>query len=161
LKRNVKRNVSPKAYQEIAASLDRIKNSPDFETGKEEFQKVFEKYSSQYPHFTQHILAQTDEYLTFLKFPLEVRKHIYTTNFAESINSSLEKIRINQHGYFHSVENLELNVYLLLNELSKKWSKPHPVIKHKLYELKQMFLLNFELSEPEPQKGGNVYYAYV
>jgi transposase-like protein len=36
LKRNVKRNVSPKAYQEIAARLDRIKNSPDFETGKEE-----------------------------------------------------------------------------------------------------------------------------
>jgi transposase-like protein len=89
LKRNVRRNVSPQAYQEIAQILNRIKNSPDFEAGP------------------------------------EIRKHIYTTNFAESINSSLEKVRINQHRYFHSVENLELNVYLL-NELSKKWSKPPP-----------------------------------
>jgi len=46
-----------------------------------------------------------------------LRKHVYTTNSVESINSLVEKIRIRSGGYFNSVEVLEINIYLQRGEL--------------------------------------------
>ena len=50
--------------------------------------------------------------MVFTKYPEPLRKHIYTTNSVESVNSLIEKIRIKSGGYFNSINALEINIYL-------------------------------------------------
>jgi len=38
------------------------------------------------------LLGKAENYLAFLRYPEEVRRHIYTTNLAESFNSLMEVI---------------------------------------------------------------------
>jgi transposase-like protein len=49
------------------------------------------------------LLTKTDNYLRFLRCPEEIRKHVYTTNAVESLNSRIEQIRMKLGGYFQSV----------------------------------------------------------
>jgi len=57
-----------------------------------------------------------------MKYPEELRKHIYTTNAVESVNSMIEKIRVNSGGYFQTACILEVNIYLQEENLRHtKW----------------------------------------
>jgi putative transposase len=52
------------------------------------------------PEYAQQIEKQKENYLAFLKYPEEIRRHIYTTNIVESINSGIELMRLKHGGYF-------------------------------------------------------------
>ena len=58
------------------------------------------------------LVEKAENYMVFTKYPELIRKHIYTTNSIESINSLIEKIRIKSGGYFNSEETLEISIYL-------------------------------------------------
>jgi transposase-like protein len=82
--------------------------------------------------------------MVFTKYPESLRKHIYTTNSVESINSLVEKIRIRSDGYFNSVEVLEINIYLQRENLRRtKWKKAVPMINAHIYEIQQIFQLRY------------------
>jgi transposase-like protein len=46
------------------------------------------------PEYAQQIEMKKENYLAFLKYPEEIRRHIYTTNIVESINSGIELMRL-------------------------------------------------------------------
>jgi len=70
------------------------------------------------------LMEKAEHYMAFIKYPESLRKHVYTTNSVESINSLVEKIRIRSGGYFNSVEVLEINIYLQRENLRRtKWKK--------------------------------------
>ncbi|TGN20224.1 transposase [Leptospira idonii] len=72
---------------------------------------------------------QKDHYLTFLLFPEDTRKHFYTTNAVESINSGIERMRNDLGGYFASTRFLEVNLFIQFCNLHGLWSrKPIPAI---------------------------------
>ena len=74
-----------------------------------------------------------------MKYPEDLRKHIYTTNAVESVNSIIEKIRINSGGYFQSVEVLEINIYLQRENLRRgKWKNGVPILKKCSYNILQL-----------------------
>jgi transposase-like protein len=84
-------------------------------------------------------------YACFLKYPENLRKHIYTTNPVESINSMIEKVRINLGGYFQSVDILEVNLLIQRDNLkNEKWKKPIPAFKGVSYEILQFFNKSFQ-----------------
>ena len=94
--------------------------------------------------FIKRIQANKERCLCFLKYPENLRKHIYTTNPVERINSMIEKARINLGGYFQSAEILEINILVQRDILkNNKWSKPVPALKGSSYEVLQIFNRRF------------------
>jgi putative transposase len=103
-----------------------------------------DKYKSKYPHFIDRLISNKERYFPFIDYPYPVRKLIYTTNAVENFNSLLEKIRINNGGYFQSRDYVDAAVFVLANRLlNKKWNNPLPVLKGYEYEINQLFNLRF------------------
>jgi len=59
----------------------------------------------------ENSFLKRDNYLTFLEYPQEVRKHIYSTNAVESINFGLERMVTELEGYFPSQRSLEIKCF--------------------------------------------------
>ena len=124
---------------------------------------AIEKFFPDRDHLVLH--TSSEVYLCFLKYPENLRKHIYTTNPVESINSMIERARINLGGYFQSsVRSISYttsacslvnprgkiavqplcwdswNILVQRDILKKnKWSKPVPALKGSSYEVLQIF----------------------
>ncbi|HDD44440.1 MAG: hypothetical protein DRP29_02020 [Thermodesulfobacteriota bacterium] len=69
----------------------------------------------------ENSFLKRDNYLTFLEYPQEVRKHIYSTNAVESINFGLERMVTELEGYFPSQRSLEINVFIQISNLQDRW----------------------------------------
>jgi transposase-like protein len=54
---------------------------------------------------------------------MEIRKVIYTTNAIESLNRSLRKV-IKTKAVFPDEESVFKIMYLALNNISKRWTRP-------------------------------------
>jgi len=54
---------------------------------------------------------------------MEIRRVIYTTNAIESLNRSLRKV-IKTKAVFPSEEAVLRQMYLAMNNISKKWGQP-------------------------------------
>jgi putative transposase len=64
------------------------------------------------------------EYLTpFFAYPADIGKVIYTTNAVESLNMSLRKV-IKTRGSFPHLESAMKLLYLALERIATKWTKP-------------------------------------
>lgn len=94
-------------------SLDKLRiSSSDFNEAILKFKELCDEYFAKYPRFIKGISEKAEFYLAHIKYPEDLRKHVYTTDTVESVNSMIEKIRINSDGYFQSVDVLEINIYI-------------------------------------------------
>ena len=59
----------------------------------------------------------------FFAYPVEIRKVIYTTNAVESWNMSLRKVSKTRGWFPHQDAAMKL-LYLALEHIVKKWTKP-------------------------------------
>jgi transposase-like protein len=144
LQRNVRKNMGKGDAKFFNAELKRIKDCKDYEEGRERFENLCEQFKSKYPTFIKYVNGKIEKYLCFLKYPEEIKKHIYTTNGVESLNSLLKKIRARLGGYFQSIAILEINILLQIENLKEnKWKKGIPAFKAKAYEINQIFNLKF------------------
>lgn len=144
LQRNVKRNMSKTDASQFNKKLSSIRLLNDFDKALAQFEQLCEEYKNKYPTFINYILSKKDHYFNFIKYPEEIRKHIYTTNSVENLNSRLEHLRINSGGYFQSTKTAEVSIYVIINKLIKgKWRKPLPAFIACQYEINQMFNLRF------------------
>jgi len=78
-------------------------------------------------------------YISFLKYPKKVRRSLYSSNLAESINKKIKDSEQLGGGYFHSLRNLEAMLALVVRELyCGRWKKKVSIVakvKHFLYVL--------------------------
>jgi transposase-like protein len=87
LERNIRRNMGKDASKEFIKALKQIKQfNAGFEDAVERFKALCEEYERRYPYFMKELKAKAEKYFNFLKYPEEIRKHIYTTNTAENFN---------------------------------------------------------------------------
>jgi putative transposase len=56
-------------------------------------------------------------------YPPDIRKAIYTINTIESLNMSLRKVK-KKRGSFPNDEAMTKLLYLVMNNISKKWTMP-------------------------------------
>ena len=61
--------------------------------------------------------------IAFFAFAPEIRRVIYTTNAIESLNYTLRK-RLKTRGVFPNDESIVKVLYLALQNLAKKWTRP-------------------------------------
>lgn len=151
LQRNVRKHMSKPDAGIFNKELANIKLSHDADEAKARFEKLCHQFDNSYPSFVRHVLEKTDYYICFLRYPEDIRSHLYTTNAVESLNSRIEQIRLRLGGYFQSVNILETNFMLQVDRLKQgKWRNPIPKLRSRSYEMLQMFNQKFYPDDDKP-----------
>ena len=150
LKRNIRKNMSKTDAKKFIQELSKLKFSNNYESALAEFERICERFQKKYPGYIKMLIEKKENYLAFMKYPEPVRKHIYTTNIVENLNSRIETLRINTGGYFQSIKTAEVALYVAIDRLSKgRWRKPLPAVREVIYELRQMFNSRFLTNETQ------------
>src|SRR5512137_2479304 len=93
--RNSLSYVGWKERKVVAADLKAIYLATTEAEAEQALQSFELKWDRNYPSISQRWRAHWSELITFMKYPAEIRKTIYTTNAIESLNRSLRKISKN------------------------------------------------------------------
>jgi len=134
MQRNLRRNMSKGDVKVFHEELQIIKRLNDFEKAVVRFEDLCRRFEKKYPAYIKSLITKKEKYFQYLKYPEGVRKHIYTTNVVENINSRLELVRTNTGGYFQSMRTAEVAIYVTLSRIEKtKWKNPMPLVKSALY----------------------------
>jgi putative transposase len=112
-----------KERKEVAADLKVIYRAATVAEAEQALAAFERKWDRKYPSISKSWRTHWPELITFLKYPAEIRKAIYTTNSIESLNRSLRKISKNR-GVFPNQESLLKLYYLALERIAKKWTMP-------------------------------------
>jgi putative transposase len=112
-----------KERKEVAADLKVIYRAATVAEAEQALAAFERKWDRKYPSISKSWRTHWPELITFLKYPAEIRKAIYTTNAIESLNRSLRKISKNR-GVFPNQESLLKLYYLALERIAKKWTMP-------------------------------------
>ena len=123
LVRNSLNYVSWKMRKQIAADLKRIYQSATVAEAEQRLAEFEAQWNGDYPSIAQIWRRNWSRIIPFFDYPPEIRRIIYTTNVIKSVNMSLRKITKNR-GSFPNDEALSKLFYLVLMNISKKWTMP-------------------------------------
>ena len=115
--------VSVKERKAVAADLKEIYTAPTPEAGEERLRGFAEKWDSGYPMISKQWWGNWERLAVCYGYPAEIRRVIYTTNAIESVNNGLRRV-IKNRGSFPNDEAALKLLYLALQNLSEKWTRP-------------------------------------
>lgn len=117
------RYVGWKERKAVAADLKLIYGSATLDEAEMALTAFAEKWDNQFPTISQIWLRHWENITPFFDYPPEIRKVIYTTNAIESMNMTLRKVMKNKR-VFPSDDAAFKQIYLALQNISKKWTMP-------------------------------------
>jgi putative transposase len=115
--------VSWKQRKEVAADLKTIYQAATAEQAEMNLAEFEAKWDKTHPSIGQSWRRNWERIIPFFAYPAEIRKVIYTTNAIESLNMSLRKVTKNRGSFPNDAAMFKL-LYLALNNIAKKWSRP-------------------------------------
>ena len=115
--------VSWKQRKQVAADLKPIYQASTVEEAGQRLDEFAAKWDGAYPTISQMWRRNWEHLTPFFAYPADIRKVIYTTNAVESLNISLRKV-IKTRGSFPHQEAAFKLLYLALEHVAKKWTKP-------------------------------------
>jgi|TARA_B110000263_G_scaffold247113_1_gene259321 putative transposase len=143
--RNSLRYVPWKQRKAVATDLKLIYQAASLQEAEIHLAAFEETWDAQFPTISQSWRQHWVHLTPFFAFPPDIRRAIYTTNAIESLNSTLRKI-IKTRRVFPSEEAATKLLYLALQNIAKKWTKP---IKNWRKALNQFAIL-FDGRVPTP-----------
>ena len=120
--RNSLLNVRHADKSSVSAALKTIYQSDNLAVARENFEKVKKEWIKKYPKVIQSWESNLNHLLTFMNFPVAIRKHIYTTNQLERLNKEVKR-RVKVIEVFSSEKSLEKMIYFILTEENDKMSE--------------------------------------
>jgi len=121
--RNSLRYVSWKDRKELAHDLKTVYGAKTLQEAESQMVRFEERWLKQYPHVAKSWRTNWDTLTTFFRYPVEIRKVMYTTNIIESVNSKFRKVT-DARRVFPSDEAVLKSLYMAAIDLEKKWTKP-------------------------------------
>ena len=121
--RNSLKFVPYKDRKTVAADLKAIYLSPDEESAALALDAFSQKWDGKYPMIARSWRTRWPEVIPFLKFPMMIRKVVYTTNAIESVNYSIRKVTRNRQSFPTTDAAVKL-VFMALQNISKRWTMP-------------------------------------
>ena len=121
--RNSLAYVSYKTRPEVAADLKRIYQSATVGQAEMELETFAAKWDEAHPTISKSWRKNWEQIIPFFAYPADIRKVIYTTNAIESLNMSLRKVT-KTRGSFPNDEAIFKLLYLAMNNITKKWTRP-------------------------------------
>jgi transposase-like protein len=120
--RNSLKYVSYKDRKKIMVDIKAIYQADNEKLAKQAFDIFRQNWASKYNSAVLSWESNWDNLTSFLAYPIEIRKLIYTTNIIESFNASLRKYTRNKK-VFPSDDAALKSIYLAAQSISKKWQK--------------------------------------
>ncbi len=121
--RNSTRYVMWRDKKEFSHDLKHIYTAPNIEAAKAALDDFKQKWESKYKYAVDSWFRNWDELTTFLSFPVEIRKIIYTTNIIENLNWKIRKYTKNKLS-FPTDDAVKKTVFLAIGGVTKKWTQP-------------------------------------
>jgi len=119
--RNSTRYVVWTDKKEFVSDLKAVYNAVNLDAAQDAFAIFKDKWNKKYPHAILSWERNWSELTAFFKYPLEIRKMIYTTNTIESLNSTIRKYTRSKTVFPDDNAALKA-VYLAINIIEKKWN---------------------------------------
>jgi len=132
LQRSILNKIRPRDKEEFANDLKAGFNNFDKDSSKEEvFKKLgrlVEKWSRAYGKLLYKL---TDEefildYLTYIDYPIEVRRMIYTTNSIENLNRQIRKVTKTKVTFDKESKLLDL-IFMVIKDFETNNWQQYPV----------------------------------
>ena len=120
--RNSLRYVSWKDKKELSSDLKKVYGAATLEEAELRMDEFEEKWGNKYPHVIKSWRTNWEELMAYFKYPLELRKLMYTTNIIESVNSKFRKVTDGKRVFPSDMSVLK-SLYLAALELAKKWNR--------------------------------------
>jgi transposase-like protein len=121
--RNCLRYVPWKDSKAVVADLKPIYQAATLAEAEAALDTFAAKWDDQYPAISQIWLRHWDNIIPLFDYPMDIRKAIYTTNAIESLNRSLRKV-IKTKAVFPDEESVFKLMYLAMNNIAKRWTRP-------------------------------------
>ncbi len=121
--RNSAKYVVWKDKREFLKDMKHIYTAPNRDAAEAALEDFKKKWNDKYSYAVASWYRNWDELTTFLDFPVEIRKIIYTTNLIENLNGKIRKYTKNKLS-FPTDDAVKKSVYLALGETTKKWTQP-------------------------------------
>ena len=113
--------VNYKDLKPFVKDLKTIYQAPTEESALEALDALDEKWGKKYPSSVSSWRNNWPQLSTYLKYPEEIRKIIYTTNAIENFNRGLRKVT-KAKSIFPSDDALFKSIYLAMIDITKKWT---------------------------------------
>ena len=123
LMRNCMKYVPWKDRKAVAADLKPIYQAATLAESEAALDDFAAKWDDAYPAVSQVWIRNWENVIPIFDYPMEIRRVIYTTNAIESVNRSLRKV-IKTKAVFPSEDAVFRQMYLAMNNISKKWNRP-------------------------------------
>jgi putative transposase len=115
------RYVPEKDKKAVIADLKPVYKAANQEQAYEKLLEFDDKWGKKYPLAVKSWIDNWVNLSTFFEFTAEIRKVIYTTNAIEGMHRQIRKVTKTK-GAFTSDQALLKLVYLVVRDLSKKWT---------------------------------------
>lgn len=121
--RNTLRYVSWKHKKELSKDLKTVYGASTPEGANSSMDEFEKKWGSKYPHIIKSWRQRWESLMTYFRYPVEIRKLIYTTNLIESVNSKFRKVT-DAKRVFPSDSSVLKSLFMAVRDLEKKWTRP-------------------------------------
>lgn len=121
--RNAVKFVSYKDLKAVIADLKKVYGAVTEEAGLYALEDFKAKWNTKYPQIYKSWNANWAELSGFFKYPMEMRRLIYTTNAVEGFHRMLRKFTKAKTN-FPTDDSLRKSIYLSVKEIAKKWYQP-------------------------------------
>jgi transposase-like protein len=112
-----------KERKAVAADLRAIYGAATLGEAEQALERFSERWDDKYPAISPSWRADWPRLSVFFDYPREIRKVIYTTNAIESLNYSMRKVLKNR-GAFPNDDSIMKVLFMGLNNVAKKWTRP-------------------------------------
>ena len=121
--RNSTKFVSYNDLKPFTSDLKLVYTARNENQAKEQFEIFKTKWNKDYGYAVKSWEHNWAELMTFMEYPEEIRKLIYTTNPIEGLNRQLRKVT-SKRSIYPNDEALLKNLYLVITRLNEKWTLP-------------------------------------
>ena len=121
--RNCLKYVSWKEKKELAKDMKRVYGATTEEEAKTHMDRFEQKWQNIYPHVIKSWRTNWDSLTAFFRYPVEIRKVMYTTNVIESVNSKFRKAT-SARRLFPTDDAILKSLFMAAMELERKWTLP-------------------------------------
>jgi putative transposase len=121
--RNCLKYVSWKERKTLATDMKTVYAASTEEEAKAQMDRFEQKWQSSYPHVIKSWRTNWDSLTAFFRYPVEIRKIMYTTNVIESVNSKFRKAT-SARRLFPTDDAILKSLFMAAMELERKWTLP-------------------------------------
>ena len=120
--RNATKFVSYKDRKAFCADMRPIYTAPTIEAAQLAFDRFAQTWERRYPMSVASWSKHWDELTAFFKYPVELRRMVYTTNAIESLHSQMRK-NISSRKVFPNDEAVVKILFLNIRNFSNRWTR--------------------------------------